>query len=410
MLFVVLCSFTSMGQNIAEAAKWDKGILKLPLKGVHIKADSLNEAWQRISDQSGCRTILFSSYAQRPYQKVKFVFDSEKCTLAEVIEAFEKTYKDYTHTQDEKTGVIWIHTQAIPYESILTNKVKVEIDVKALPMQTGILERFKPLKIYGGGSGGTAMLNTFDFPVDLGAGTYSVRDILNLGCLANPNRTFLVYLGYNEMYMVTPLTVIILNLNRHALTPGGLFYWQSKLDSNAQALPSEEQVINVLASKDAKKRVAARNYVDLNLSTFFSKMRDLEEKADTWQKAVWVSLATLNLVANAEENEPLHLPETDRMEKMLKEKDWSDDLGLKALVSMELARLEKDSTYLKQAASQSLSTNDIASVQPDMIQILRYSEFVRTNLLALNPSWGGFARAEIEALGNTNLVSIPTAP
>jgi hypothetical protein len=77
------------------------------------------------------------------------------------------------------------------------------------------------------------------------------------------------------------------------------------------------------------------------------------------------------------------------------------------LVAVELARVEKDSSYLKQVADIPLSQAEIENVKPDIIRNLRYSEFVRTNLLSLNPSWNGFSKPENEALGSTNIFIFP---
>ena len=74
---------------------------------------------------------------------------------------------------------------------------------------------------------------------------------------------------------------------------------------------------------------------------------------------------------------------------------------------MELARAEGEPKFLKDIADVSLTDKEIASIKGDLIRNLRNSELVRTNLLALKPNWPGFSSKEIEALGNTNIFSLP---
>ena len=384
------------------------GLIQLELHNIHVQAKSLNDAWQQISDQSGIRTILYTTYEQKSYQEIKFTFDSDKCTAGELLTALENGYPGCVHTQDKKSGVIWLHPRTVPYETILTNKVLIEKNVEAIPMQTGILGKFGSLKIYNAGSGGTITLNTFDHPVDLLAGNYSIRDILNTCCLANPNRTFFVSLGYHQICFVRPLTVILFYGSGHDVTPALLSFWKSNVDSTAKALPTEKQLIDTLADNDPRVRLAARNYIEFDLFEMFSKLGNLLSKSDTLEKSMWVAIANLNVVAYTDPEGPiLHLPETDKMEKALKEEDWSGNTGLKALVAMEVARVTRDTTFLEQVAKQPLSVTAIANVKPDIIRTLRVSPYSRGKLLALNPQWAGFSKAEIEALSQTNIFSLP---
>jgi len=407
LLSASLLIFTSTylsGENVVSQSKWDKGLLQLELKDVHVRANSINEAWQRMADKTGIRTILYVSYEQQPLQKVKFSFDSEKCTAEELLKAFEQTYSGYIHTQD-KIGVIWLHPQNVAYGTILTNQVVINRDALSLPMATGILDQFRVLNIYPGCDRGTASLNTFDYPVDLQAGVYSIRDILNICCLANPDRTFYVHFGHHGIFIITPLTVLLYNAT-HPVTLGALSYWQSEIDNSMQKGPTEDQLIAALSSKDARIRFAARNYVDMNLYLTAMSTDRLLSKTNSIEQLMWVAVGSISISTRTDLGVN-HLPAIDRMEKALKESDWSKILGLKVLVAVELARVEKDSSYLKQVADIPLSQAENENVKPDIIRNLRYSEFVRTNLLSLNPSWNGFSKPENEALGSTNIFIFP---
>jgi hypothetical protein len=58
-------------------------------------------------------------------------------------------------------------------------------------------------------------------------------------------------------------------------------------------------------------------------------------------------------------------------------------------------------------AKQPANEKEIAGVRYDLIRILRNSPGMRKELIALHPPWAGFSKAEIEALSQDNIFSLP---
>ena len=374
---------------------------------------SLEDVWQHVMlSQLGVRTVMFTPDSLWPAQKKEFTqktefkFDREQCTLAELLRALEEAYPDFTHTQDTNTGIIWLHPKSRPYESILAAKVKVEHDAMALRMRKDVMEGLFKLKL--------PQLRLFtaypeqnaEYVVDLPAGTYSIRDILNICCVANPGRTFSVQTDRVEQYCdVQPLAVTGFNPKVHEVSPGALAYWRAEFDETAQTPPTLDQLMDALADKNGRTRAKARRYRDLTLSVSLGRLPD---KVIPFEKGIWTDIAFLGEEVRMDIGGPVFLTSSARLKEALKEQDWSGHPGLKALATMEVARTERDTTFLDQAAKQPLSAAEIANVKLDMIRILRLSEFLRTKLLGLSPQWAGFSKAEMEALGHTdNLFTLP---
>jgi hypothetical protein len=244
-----------------------------------------------------------------------------------------------------------------------------------------------------------------EYPVDLPGGTYSVRDILNLCCVANPGRTFSVQTARIEKFCdVQPLAVTGFNPKVHEVSPGALAYWRVEFDPAARTPPTLDQLMDVLGARDGRVRANARGYLDLTLSVPLGRLPD---KVTPFEKSIWTDVAFLGEEAQMDFNGPIFLPFSTRLKEALKEEDWSGHPGLKALAAMEVARTERDTSFLEQVAKQPLSTAEIASVKHDMVRILRLSGFLRTKLQDLKPEWAGLSGGEIEALSRTDIFSLP---
>src|SRR5262249_37333476 len=111
-------------------------------------------------------------------------------------DAFAARYR-LAWVQDERTRVAWFHPAGLAYDRILEARVQVVRDHLGLPMQSGILEPLGAKRTTGitVKQWGSVFQNTFNFAVDVPAGVHTVRDILNLCCVANPTKTFSVRVG-----------------------------------------------------------------------------------------------------------------------------------------------------------------------------------------------------------------------
>jgi beta-lactamase regulating signal transducer with metallopeptidase domain len=409
-------------EGVSES-KWDRGLPQLELRKVNLRAeelwngqiritqgDSLTEAWRQVSTRLGIRAVMFVSEEQPLPGQPNFEFVREKCTVEDLLKAFVAAYPGYTYTQDEKTGVIWIHPQTIPYDRILPGRIKVVSNVTGVPMLTGVLDKlagFPSLLVkVTNMRRNLSIMNTYQYPVDLPAGTYSVRDVLNLCCLADPDRTFAITAPRDGGCEIMPSLVfswgIAVTVHATGGMPGALDFWRREVNALAQGPPSQEQLIESFASTNARVRWAARMYAVWEpIDT-----RALEAPAAPTVEGIWAAVGLLGARELTEEvrrvRPALWLETALRDDTVLT--NWP---ALRALAAVECARVTQDATLLERAAKQPLSESEIAQVKPDMIRNLRYSAFVRQKLVELNPQWAGFSKAEIEELGRTNIFQLP---
>ncbi len=405
LLTTVLLLFgQAYGQDLQHASKWDAGLLQLELRGIRVKADSLGQAWQGISSQTGARTVFFST-RETFSSKRAFDFERKKSSLAELLNAFTNTYPDLTYSLDKKTKIIWIHPASIQYEDILSAVVKVEKSAEAVPMLSGVFQgvgSFRSLGLVRGGRSNILISNTFDCPINVPAGVYPVRDIINVCCLASPQLTFFISTERGGICSATPLTVVPFSYEQKMEnpTPGSIYFWQTDVNGSSQGVPSATELIEALASTNTLIRLAARNYVWMNQSLI--PLDSLAQTAPR-REAVWVSLASLSFVDRVEQDGPIAGASIMELEKRLKEV-WPGDPGLKALAAVELASLARNTNFLSDMAGKSLSERDLAGVRYDLIRVLRSSQFIRSFLSELNPPWAGFSKADIAALGQAHFL------
>lgn len=201
LLRALACTFLAFstarslnGQTVGSESNWDARLPQVELHGVHIKCNpepgSFVVAWKRISTPFGIRAVLVYDHEQLSSLNVTFEFDKENCTVDELVKAFVAAYPGYTYTRDRATGVLWMHPAAVAYDQILAAKVRVPRDLIEVPLLTGIWQKLVslgPLRISGTTGGPKAAeLNTYDCPVSLPSGTYSVRDLINRCCVSLP--------------------------------------------------------------------------------------------------------------------------------------------------------------------------------------------------------------------------------
>ncbi len=408
LVSLLLGQFRIYGENAGgvqttnRASRWDMALPKLQLQNVNLAASGITEAWQKIGEELGIRTVLYVDW-KSPLEKVPFALETSKCSGHELLRAFAVTYR-YGITQDARTGVIWLHPASLVYDEILTNKVRVARDLIQAPFATAIfypLCRLKALGIVNGTFGG--MQNTLDSPVDLRAGIYPTRDVLNLLCCGSPNQTFHILVVHNAL-MVSAVSVMPSKPGGPRFTPGAKLYWQTEVNPLVKEFPSQIELLGGLANSSTVIRGAARHYFDMTqpLANF---ERVLTEPVPAAQ-AVWTAVGVLAVMTRADV--PAWPSAAACLRKLLSDTNaLSDQPALRALGATELARVEKDASFLEQASKRPLSPSELTAVEPDLIRNLSYSAFVREKFLELNPNWAGFSKAVIEGLRQTNIFSLP---
>jgi hypothetical protein len=399
---VLLGSVTAISQDASPGPK-PAGFLQIELGSVHIHADSLVKAWQDIG-YSGIRTVLWLE-EQFHFEGLQFTFDKEKCNGTDLLQAFVATYPDYTYTEDQQTGVVWLYPKKIGYAEILPHRIKVGRNANGISMLTrilGDLSRFESLEIRTGKLRGVTVRPTFDYPVDLPEGTYSVREILNFCLVMNPAETFYVSKSHRGFSAVTPV-----NLGYKSITdpsPAAIFFWKRTIGPTSGLAPKPREIIGALSSTGIQQKRAVRGYLEMNRS--WESFGELFDQCKTPEEIIWTAIGILDVMVRT--GQTTDVLAIERINKIFNEKPRSLIAPeLKAVAAMELARVAKETTFLQQVAKQPLSASEVVNVKPDMIRILRYSEFVRTKLIELNPQWAGFSKADIEALGRMDIFSLP---
>lgn len=395
---------TTAAGDVQIGSKWDRTLPAMELQNVHIDAGGITKAWQVIVKDFGIRTVLYVEW-KSPLEKASFTFDKVRCTADELLSAFTAGY-GYTRTPDSKTGIIWLHPASVAYRSILPAKVKVDRDLCQVPFATKCfypLCRIKGLGMVNGGMGG--MENTLDSPVNLSSGVYSTRDLLNLLCFESPNQTFVTTAVHNGL-MVTAVPVMSFRPEGAQVvpTPGALLYWRTEVNPASKEGPTDSEFVDALANPKADIRSGARTYFDMTLP--LARFEKVLSQPAPAAKAVWVSVGVLSVMTRGDV--PAWPSAAARLRTTLTDSDaLSGKPALYALAATELARVEKDASYLEQAAKRPLSASELADVRPDLIRNLCYSSFVRDKFLELEPKWAGFSKPQVETVGQTNSFSLP---
>lgn len=402
----------AVAQAAVTKANRDK-IIDLQLNDVHLKGDSLVASWLEMGRNTMIRTVLFRPET-RDSDANKFTFDAKSCTVDEMLKAFERTYPNYVHNLDLKTGVIWLHPAGIRYDEILASKVKIGAGGTALPMETGVLDnicRFQSFGLKPGRWRGNVAMheNAFNFAVDLPKGVHSVREILNL-CLAdNPGYTFEIHPSQepNEEY-VSAFDLGYRNLSNPSAS--SIFYWHAAIGSTQGSAPDLTEIRGALCTNDPAIRNFARGYLEVNQPADDTSLNALFPNDATAEETVMNAVSVAAVYVRCD----LTASPSALWLKRTIETSPAPAIsgGLKALASVALASTstqpETDAADMGQMAKQSLTQEDLRDVKYDLIRILRYSPRMRQKLAELNPPWAGFSKAEIESLGKMDtLFSLP---
>jgi hypothetical protein len=392
IVLVLMLLQPSGGFTADLPSKWDISLPALPLQNIKIEANSLPEAWQEAATSILLRSVLLIS-EDTPTQ-APFAFEKAICTGKDVLDALVAAYPGYTWTSDPTTGIIWVHSAKSAYDGILSAKITVPNSQLGLPMLGGVLGTLTGIPSLGLVGGGRSRSSTYDYPVDLPAGTYSVRDILNRCCLANPTKTF-----YIRPDASNRLIIQAGNLNSDEIPaprPGALSFWTIEIGPAANGVPSSDEIATALASANARIRWAARAYLEATIwTTPFDKI-----VADSIppEKGVWMALGILNVLVRST-NHITHYPSVERLQK-----ECSEDFYLKGdpkcaiLVACELARVAQDTKGLELVAKRKLTQNDLSGVMSDLCWSARGSRLLCDKIVQLNPDWAGFSKDTMMSL------------
>jgi hypothetical protein len=367
------------------ASKWDATLPGLQLAHVRVEGHSLFEAWTQASGDLMVRSVLCltdTSPGESP-----FSFQADACTAQDLFNAFTAAYPDLTWTQDDRTGVIWLHPKSLLYRDILTPELTVPTDELGIPAYEGAVLRLSALpgpdlRMMLLGSG---FSNTFNYAVDIPRGTYSARDLLNACCAANPTKAFCVdYNTQRGFVSVSPANLADSDHHRPLSSPrpGALRFWEAEIGPTGGAPPTAEEIKARLADPSPRVRWAARNYVQAMIwAVPFDRWAAETPGRD---QALWVCIGMTSVLVKCQDQGATHVASITRM-KAEATPDFltSGEPGLAVLTAMELCRLTKDKSYLQIVSKRKFGKGGLSGIVSDAFRIARLSQGVREALQEL---------------------------
>jgi hypothetical protein len=405
---VVTLTVEMTGSGRAEdmqlQSKWDKNILNVELSDVQIKSNSMPAAWREITSKYLLRAnayidvLLDSELGQ-------FAFSRKTTTGKELIEAFVSAFPAYSYTQDVATGVIWLHPKRLKYENILDQKLRINhpaYQVRLIKDVCGPLCGFLSPEVTAS-PGNFSPGSTAECFVDLPAGVYSIRDILNFCCLANPTTAFAVVPSWGEKHMLTVRGLLYLN----PLAPPratAVSFWTIEIGKPTNSTPSVDEVASAMADANPRRRWAAQAYVNAN--TWLYSEQQLADSSHGAENAVWTAFGWEAARLRGMESQFLLKNRIGGGDKIAHLKDPS----LALLSWLELIREKQDTSILDSViGSHNFSEAEIASILPDIYRMAHESKLVQDKLKTMTLGVPEISPKALEESQSTPLFSVASS-
>lgn len=351
---------------------WDRELPELGLEHVRIHADSMTRAWRGIGTQHLVRSVLV--YADPSPGAAPFVFEASRCSVTDVHAALAGHY-GLERRQDDNSGVTWFWPVGWSV-AMLARRVRVPRDQPGLPMQSGVLVPLGAGRVAGLStrSSGSAFRNTFDYAVDVPAGTHRILDLLSLCCLANPAKTLAVHAGDEAL-----LTAVNLSADSPpGPRAGALFYWDREVRrARGSAGPTDDQLTGALADGAANVRRAARNYLDAVIERL--DVDALVRRSTNVADSLWTCIGAVSVLVRSADATFLTAIEVMRRHAT-DEFLASGELGLATVTALDLLRLTGDPHALDIVCRRSLDPPALGHVAADVCRIAALSRSVRQTL------------------------------
>jgi len=359
------------------ASSWDWDLTKLDLDNVRIHASSLAEAWKAVATEYLVRSLLVT--LGRALEAMPFDYESARCTIKDLFGALATRY-GLAWVHDEHTGVVWFHPVELAYDRILTTRVHVARNHLGLPMQSGILE---PL----GASSATRIVvkqwgslfeNTFNYAVDVPAGTYAVRDLINMCCAANPTKTFHAQAWPDGRVFVTAANLVSDRVR--PVPAGALHLWDVEIrQGRGMSPPTQEHIMTALANQEAEVRHAARNYLEAVIWSI--PVDEWLRSGTSIAQTLWACIGVTSVLVRSEE--ATHRASIETEERLATDDFLAEcEPGLAVMTALDLARLTKDARALEVVEKRNFEANELAGVTSDACRIAALSGYVREALQA----------------------------
>ena len=164
-----------------------------------------------------------------------------------------------------------------------------------------------------------------------------------------------------------------------------------------------------MASPDPEKRLTASLYFEACDDNYSTK--NLLEKAQGADQTIWSALGVQYAIWRSQETNffSIMISSIPRIGEDLKN---IKDPCLAVLVSLQLTRESKDTSYVDQIVSQhSFTEEEIYSIKPEMLRMARSSNAVREKIQSMHLTVPEFSPDALRELENTNfLEAVPNGP
>ena len=405
-------------EDIQLRSKWDENLTNIVLGNVDIKANpglglepSVVAAWEQIATTYLLRANMYVDLRTAlDTEKRRFAFKKEKATARDIFDAFLATYPIYTYSHDPKTGVIWFHPKNVNYDQILNAKVLIRRAELQVPLYSGVLQpvfsllyanpkvRIDPTAGAPFTGNAAGPLAPFDnICVDLPAGVYCARDVLNICCLASPRIAFWAFdeNGNGRVSMLVPAHLE--DNNPLALVrPGAIGFWETEIGTTGNTPPTPNTIAAAVSDANPRKRWAAREYHEATRRLSHGVV-SADPRIAVWEVLAWKGV----FVGDGPflKNNPLFM---DKRPAVLNDL-MREDTGLALVTSMELAREAKDPSVMDVVSGHKFTEAEVAEIKPDVYRIGRASKLVRDKLMQMKFDESDLSPQSLRELENTNL-------
>jgi len=397
LLFLALAAALNKSVLAADTqlrSTWDNELLNMEFPNVSIDGSSLNDSWMKLCHNLALRSVIYWDTNSDSDSK-NFVFKSDAATGREILEAFLFAYPAYTFTQDPATGVIWIHRKAINYEDILSQKVQIKRSVQQVPVYSSViipLRAFFPKHALPSDQG--ILIYAFSYGVDLSAGVYSIRDVLNLCLVENPHLIL-----YSRHFSNGDPSIGFSNLMNPKDTSrtAPAKFWHGVMGDGKSGVPSIEEVGAALSDANPRKRWAACVYLRMESDSLQQRGRywKLFSSIDSDpQKAVWEALAGATIVGGVNYG---HL---ERLQQFVTNDLPQLNPGLALLACMQLAMQKNDPGIMDPVVGHKFSIAETDAIKPEFYRLFWESKLVRDKLLQMKFDAPELSPQSLNELGN----------
>lgn len=379
MILLSLCAFLISARNPPNMSPetWDRDLPALKLKKVDFQWNSLSEGWNELAHHYLLRSVLVLE--DREVEQFPFRFVCRSCRVRDLYDELAEHYQ-LNWSQDEKTGITWLYPRNRSYLELLPQKIRIQDDQFGLPMRSGVIQALYEspdieIDIYPWSS---LFVNTFDYPVDVPAGDYTLRDLLNLSASANPTKTFFLQPGY------AGVQVTELNMTRDEAGPvplGAAHLWDLNIGKwSRRQVPDEEEIVQVLGSVDPSIRHAAKSYLEVLL--WGLEIDELPTLSRNPEVRLWTSLAILSIMVRSES--ATHLSSLNTIKELATSEFLGKcDLRLAVLIGLEMILLDQDGTVLQSIRGRVASSKLLEEIRPMVGFIMGISPQVRKTVTAM---------------------------